>query len=209
VPSLLNIPKGLAERVYGLGNPKKARELGNLKPGDGYRYRGGGLLQTTDGSNYLQMGRLIGVALYDEPNLIVAPQNALGPALKEWDNGHLNDFADRNGIRTITRMINGGYNGLQGREAFFGKILSIFQNGDASKPPAWQTAKSDENTRWIQGSLNDLGADPPVLVDGKYGPETVAAVEWLQSIANLKVDGIAGNVTRAAMKRKLGSIRAG
>jgi len=64
-------------------------------------------------------------------------------------------------------------------------------------------------TRWIQESLNDLGADPPVLVDGKYGPETVAPVEWFQSIANLKVDGIAGNVTRAAMKLKLDTKRAG
>jgi len=40
-------PKDLAERVYGLGNPKKARELGNSAPGDGYRYRGFGPMQIT------------------------------------------------------------------------------------------------------------------------------------------------------------------
>ena len=42
-------PYALAERVYGLGNPKKAKELGNTKIGDGFKYRGGGILQTTGG----------------------------------------------------------------------------------------------------------------------------------------------------------------
>src|SRR5262249_4603343 len=34
-PGLLNNPEKLGERVYGLGNPRKARELGNTRPGDG------------------------------------------------------------------------------------------------------------------------------------------------------------------------------
>lgn len=45
-------PEAIFERVYGLGNPKKARELGNTEPGDGYRYRGTGLLQTTGRGNF-------------------------------------------------------------------------------------------------------------------------------------------------------------
>src|SRR5436309_906063 len=47
IAGLLNNPEALADRVYGRGNPKKAVELGNTRPGDGYRYRGGGALQTT------------------------------------------------------------------------------------------------------------------------------------------------------------------
>jgi putative chitinase len=47
VPALLNNPEVLAERVYGLGNPKKAVELGNIRSGDGYRYRGGGAARIT------------------------------------------------------------------------------------------------------------------------------------------------------------------
>ena len=55
---LLGNPEALAERVYGLGNPGKAKELGNTIAGDGYRYRGGGVLQTTGGANYRRMATL-------------------------------------------------------------------------------------------------------------------------------------------------------
>src|SRR5258707_4147798 len=44
---LAHHPEALAERVYGLGDPKKAKELGNTEPGDGFRYRGNGMLQLT------------------------------------------------------------------------------------------------------------------------------------------------------------------
>src|SRR5262245_52299758 len=45
--TLAGNPKAIANRVYGLGNPKKAKELGNIKDGDGWRYRGNGDLQLT------------------------------------------------------------------------------------------------------------------------------------------------------------------
>ena len=51
----------IAERVYGLGNPRKAQELGNTRPDDGFRYRGGGLMQTTGRANYRRMGQRCGV----------------------------------------------------------------------------------------------------------------------------------------------------
>src|SRR5213593_2703433 len=94
VAGLLRNPEGLAERVYGLGNPKKAQALGNTRPGDGYRYRGGGVLQTTGGDNYRRMGTKSGVDFYNEPNDIVAPEHALKPALHEWAEGNLNAAAD-------------------------------------------------------------------------------------------------------------------
>jgi putative chitinase len=62
VPALLKNPERLADRVYGLGNPKKAAELGNMRPGDGYRYRGGGALQTTGGSNIRGQARALASA---------------------------------------------------------------------------------------------------------------------------------------------------
>jgi putative chitinase len=207
VAGLLNNPQALAERVYGMGNPKKAADLGNVKPGDAYRYRGGGLLQTTGGGNYLRMGQLSQVDFYDNTDLIVAPEHALKPAVREWDEGKLNGFADKNDIRTITRVINGGYNGLPQRQDLFNRIWSVM-NANAEPPPAWQAAQSDDDTRSLQESLNDLGAAPPVVVDGRYGPETIAAVEWFQALAGLRVDGVAGEVTRAAIKQRLATIRA-
>jgi putative chitinase len=202
VAELLNNPPVLAERVYGLGNPKKAAELGNDKPGDGYKYRGGGLLQTTGGGNYQKMGELCGVDFYGDPDLIVSPENALGPALDEWTQGKLNDYADNNDIRTITRIINGGYNGLEGRQDLFNRVWPVVNAGGAPQV-AWRIARPDEDTRWLQEALNDLGAVPPLVIDGRYGPATIDAVKWFQTQAGLKVDGNAGDVTRAALKLKL------
>src|SRR5262245_33240032 len=110
-------PEDIAERVYGLGNPRKARELGNTQPGDGFRYRGNGILQTTGRGNHQLMGTACGVDFEGDPDLVTAPQHALKPALQEWTENNLNSFADRNDIRTITLRINGGFNGLPEREA--------------------------------------------------------------------------------------------
>jgi len=206
VPGLLNDAQALAERVYGLGNPKKAHELGNTRPGDGYKYRGGGALQTTGGANYHRMGDKVGVDFYADPQLIVAPEHVLKPALQEWAEGNLNKAADKNDIRTITRVINGGYNGLAERREWFEKVWGLLQK-KGTAPEAWATASADEDTGWLQEALNDLGAVPQLVVDGRYGPETERAVKWFQEIVGLKADGIAGDVTRAAIRLRLSTKR--
>ena len=112
-------PQKLAERVYGLGNPKKAKELGNIRSGDGYKFRGGGILQTTGGGAYKKWGEKIGVDLYNNPQLITSAQYALKPALLERKSTNCNAAADKNDILTITKKINGGTNGLADRKNWF------------------------------------------------------------------------------------------
>ncbi len=185
VDDLLRNERGLAERVYGLGNPPKAKELGNSRPGDGYLFRGSGLLQTTGGSNFQRMSAKAGVDFYNHPDLIVAPEHALKPALHEWDEGNLNAAADANDIRAITRRINGGFNGLDDRRAWFDKIWPLV-NGGAALPVA------DDRVRAIQ---RIVGAD----VDGNYGPVTKAAVAMWQYTHGLVADGAVGPETARAM----------
>ena len=162
-------------------------------------------MQTTGGAAYQRMGDKAHADFYGDPNLIVAPEYAVKPALYEWDEGNLNEYADRNDIRTITRVINGGYNGLAARQALFDEIWPI-ANDDDRASPAWTEANADE-TRWLQEALNDLGSDPQLLVDGRYGPETAEAVKWFQRQASLQVDGVAGEVTRAAIGLRLAQRR--
>lgn len=118
------------ERVYGLGNPRKARELGNTQPGDGWRYRGGGLLQTTGRENYRRMGEKCGVDFEEHPELVLSAAHALEPALGEWSAGNLNAAADRNDILAITRRINGGTNGLADRKAWLAKLRPLIKSVD-------------------------------------------------------------------------------
>ena len=101
--TLAHNPALIAERVYGLGNSSKARELGNSEPGDGFRYRGGGLMQTTGRANYRTTGERCGVPFEKSPELIVSAEHALKPALIEWTSGKLNAFADEDDILSISR----------------------------------------------------------------------------------------------------------
>lgn len=196
----------IAERVYGLGNPRKARELGNTQPGDGFLYRGNGVLQTTGRGNHQRMGAACGIDLEGDPDLATAPEHALKPALHEWTDSNLNGFADKNDIRTITLRINGGLNGLPDREAWFNKLWPLLKAETQPVEP-WEASDADDDVKWLQDALNDLGADPELVVDGHYGPATRRAVEGLQTAEGIAADGIAGPVTKAALKLRLDATR--
>ena len=63
-------------------------------------------------------------------------------------------------------------------------------------------------TKWLQGSLNVLlDPSPNLVIDGRYGPMTRNAVEQLQAKLGLKVDGWAGEITKAAVAAALAKLR--
>lgn len=63
------------------------------------------------------------------------------------------------------------------------------------------------DARWIQASINDLGYEPPLIVDGSYGRDTKTAVERFQESYGLAVDGLAGEKTIAALKVALATAK--
>jgi putative chitinase len=199
-------PEAIAERVYGLGNRRKARELGNTQPGDGFRYRGNGVLQMTGRGNHRLMGTACGVDFEGNPDLAIAPEHALKPALHEWTKHNLNSFADKGDIRTITRRINGGLIGLPERKSWFDRIWPLLKAADQPAEP--RVARDvEDGVRWLQEALNDLGADPKLVVDGRHGPATRRAVKRFQAAVGIRADGIAGPITRAAIKVRLDTIK--
>jgi putative chitinase len=114
----------LANYVYAnrLGN-------GNEMSGDGYRYRGRGLIQITGRSNYAAAGAALGLDLLHHPDLLLDKNNAAVSAAWFWDGHGLNALADDNtddndleDFSKITKTINGGTNGLQDRLALFNLI---------------------------------------------------------------------------------------
>lgn len=88
--------------------------MGNNEPGDGYKFRGRGFMQTTGKYSYDRLGKFLGVDLIKNPNL-VATKYPLESAIfyftdnKLW--GLVNDISEES-IRLIRRRVNGGYNGL-------------------------------------------------------------------------------------------------
>lgn len=103
------------------------KDLGNTQPGDGFRYRGRGLIQTTGRANYAACGKALGVDLLAHPDLLETPEYAVRSACLFWLMRGLNPLADAGDQVAVTRRVNGGANGLAERLAFFEiafKVLS-------------------------------------------------------------------------------------
>jgi putative chitinase len=90
-------------------------DLGNTQPGDGFRYRGRGLLQITGRANYAACGETLGLNLVTQPELLEQPRYACLSAAWFWAGNGLNTLADGGKFETITRRINGGLNGQADR----------------------------------------------------------------------------------------------
>lgn len=105
-------PEKIANKVYAdrMGN-------GNEASGEGFKYRGRGLIQLTGKDNYRACGEALGVDLVEDPDLVSSPQYAALSAGWFWDKNKLNQFADANDMTTLTKRINGGTHGLDDRVA--------------------------------------------------------------------------------------------
>ncbi|MEN5084083.1 glycoside hydrolase family 19 protein [Bosea sp. TWI1241] len=101
-------------------------DLGNDRPGDGARYRGRGVFQLTGRANYRRYGRLLGVDLEGEPAQAAEPELSLRIALAYWRERGIDAAADRDDIVAVTRLINGGLNGLAARRALLERARAIW-----------------------------------------------------------------------------------
>ena len=96
-----------------------AKELGNTRKGDGKRYKGRGVIQLTGRANYSHIGDLLGLPLEEKPELAEQPDVAFRVAGLFWKTKGLNALADGNMFQAITKRINGGYNGMDGRLKYY------------------------------------------------------------------------------------------
>src|SRR5688572_6265342 len=99
-----------------------AARLGNTEPGDGKRFKGRGPIQITGRANYRRFGSLLSVDLLAVPELAAEPELGFRIAALFWKAKRLNELADQvtaDAFKEITRRINGGFNGLADREAFY------------------------------------------------------------------------------------------
>lgn len=105
-------PQALANKVYG-------GRMGNSLPGDGWRYRGRGLVQVTGRDNYAMVSRAIGVDLVTDPDKLSQPATALAASIAWWE-GRIPDSA-MGDVRRVTKLVNGGAAGLDERVALTAK----------------------------------------------------------------------------------------
>lgn len=103
------------------------RDLGNVRPGDGVRFKGRGLIQITGRANYEQISKATGMDFSGHPDWLELPQWATMSACWWWNSRGLNALADKDELTNITKRINGGTNGLQDRLKYLGRAKKVIR----------------------------------------------------------------------------------
>lgn len=195
-------PEKIANYVYMDEFRSKQGQMGNTKPGDGFRFRGRGLKQLTGRNNYTAFGKSIGMTAEEAAEYVATPKGAVESACWFWDTNKLNKIADTDDVVLMTRRINGGKIGLEDRQKRYAAAIKIL-GGKVDLPEVNDKDDDDldigeigvlrrgsrgEGVKIMQEALG-IGAD------GVFGPGTERALKAWQSKNGLSADGIAGPKT--------------
>lgn len=114
-------PEKIANRVYAnrMGN-------GDEDSGDGFKFRGRGLIQLTGHDNYAKFANDMGMDIDAAVEYLETHEGAAMSAAWFWNSRNLNDVADAGDILKSTKLINGGTIGLEDRKAHYEHALTIF-----------------------------------------------------------------------------------
>ena len=123
------VPTAVANSIAGkpelIANLVYSSRMGNgpAESGEGWKYRGRGLKQLTGKDNYARCGQALGVDFVGNPDLLLEPIYAARSAGWFWKSNNLSAFADVGDIKGMTKKINGGYIGLEQRQALYDKVM--------------------------------------------------------------------------------------
>ena len=199
-------PEKIANYVYMDEFRSKAGQMGNTKPGDGFRFRGRGLKQLTGRNNYTAFGKSIGMTAEEAAEYVATEKGAVESACWFWNTNKLNKFADAGDIVGLSKKINGGTIGLEDRVRRWEEALKIL--GGKAAPVNIKEEKDDDDVKDDIGVLRRGCKGEGVKImqkalgigaDGIFGPGTERALKAWQAKNGLTADGIAGPATFAKL----------
>lgn len=167
-------------------------DLGNNQPGDGRRFKGHGPIQITGRANHTAVSKwAYSKGLTSDPNLFVTNPSALGNdeygfigPVWYWTVARpsINAHCDNGDIVTVTKLINGGTNGLQDRISRFNRakalgdrILPSTKEKDMEKVLPFSRELIKQETYYYCGPASTQTVLQSAL--GRYIPESTLAVE--------------------------------
>ena len=183
-------PEKIANIVYA-----NRMENGDTASGDGWRFRGRGIIQLTGRYNYTQFGKTLGYTAEQAIKYIKTKPGALESACWFWKANNINKYCDKQDIIGMTKRINGGTIGLADRKKHYAHALEVL--GGTWEPPkvVHSTVRKGSKGETVKAVQKALG----ISADGDFGPGTEAAVMQWQKSRGLVPDGIVGKATLAAM----------
>jgi len=162
---------------------------------------GRGLIQTTWKENYEKFTAWCNKHDLGNPDFATAEHRdavALFPwaflcAVWYWQQHNLNEFADADNVRVITKKINGGYNGIDDRIKYLNRAKKVFGVAPAAVDVDAGSIVTKHSVKDVQTALVSKGFK--LNIDGNAGPMTIAAIKAFQKHNQLVPDGIIGPVT--------------
>lgn len=115
-------PEKIANRVYA-----NRMKNGPEESGDGYTFRGRGLIQLTGRDNYTRFANAVGKSLVEAVKFLETPEGAVTSAGWFWDNNKLNIYCDKEDFVGLTKRINGGTIGLEDRKHHYHLALKMLK----------------------------------------------------------------------------------
>ena len=118
--SMPNKQQAIANKVYAnrMGN-------GDEASGDGFKYKGRGLIQLTGKDNYTFFAGSLGISVEEAAEYMHTFEGAAQSACWFWETNNLNQWADKGDILTLTKRINGGTIGLEDRIKHYEHALHV------------------------------------------------------------------------------------
>jgi len=121
IEQLYGKSKNYFKRKYDIRyNPVAAAKLGNIKPGDGEKFKGRGYLQITGRFNYSKAAKALGLPLLDQPELLEDPKIAAAVSVWFWKwRVRARSSEDWNNVQEITNIVTGGTPAIEDRDELF------------------------------------------------------------------------------------------
>jgi putative chitinase len=110
--------KAIAEAAYG-------GRMGNKNPGDGWRFIGRGLMQTTGRYNYERLAEIVNMPVDELPEWLETREGAADSAAIFWHSKSCNDVADAGAVDRCRHRINGGLIGIDDVRARYAIALGL------------------------------------------------------------------------------------
>lgn len=186
-------PEKIANYVY--MDEFRRSPLGNVKEGDGWRFRGRGLKQLTGRSNYERFAKDYDITAEEAAEWLETKEGALASALWFWDNNGLNELADTGNVAKVTKRINGGDIGLEDRQRRYNDAMQALTGDVPPRAKVTGVVKKGSKGDAVKQIQRKLG----LAADGIFGSGTEAAVKKWQAEHGLVADGIVGPKTLEKM----------
>lgn len=185
-------PEKIANLVY-------ADRMGNgpVESGEGWKFRGRGLIQLTGKDNYSRFAKDVGLKLDVAIDYLQTPKGALESACWFWKANNLNAICDKHDIVLLSKRVNGGTNGLEHRKHKWEEVLKILggEIREAKREVQHRSCKVGSRGDHVAAVQAKIG----VKADGIFGRGTEGAVKKFQSKMGLVADGIVGAGTLKAL----------